>query len=104
VETDTILKETQTSDDLEGAIETMAIAVEEVNNVLGDIHDDSQIQNISLKKLHETFSKSLNDYSAGLSMQLNGIAQGDHKKIKDGYVLTEKSKKMIHHYYSLLNK
>ncbi len=36
-------------------------------------------------------------------MQLNGIAQGDHKKIKDGYVLTEKSKKMIHHYYSLLS-
>lgn len=103
-EADLIIAESQLSDELEGALETMDIATNEVIKILAEYQKKPQISNENLKNLEVHFKQSLEDYKEGMKMQFNGITNGDSQKNKEGFLLTDSAKKKIKNYGSQLSK
>jgi hypothetical protein len=102
-EADLIIAESQLSDELEGALETMDIATNEVIKILAEFENYSDISNTNLKGLEMNIKKSLEDYQEGMKMQFDGITNQDSQINKEGFLLTDRAKKEIRNYGSKLN-
>ncbi|MDF0725597.1 hypothetical protein PY093_02570 [Cytobacillus sp. S13-E01] len=94
-ELDLLLEEQQKYDELEGAIEAMSIAHEETLIVVSKILNDPITENKELNDLQNYITKLLTDYTAGLSLQLEGIEKGDSKKVQKGYSLSTSAKEKL---------
>ncbi|RFU68962.1 hypothetical protein D0469_10775 [Peribacillus saganii] len=100
-ESDTIIREAQSTDDLEGALDIMAISKDEVNKLLLEFQSDSQMNNGDLLDLQKKAKKSLEKYTEGIKLQEEGINDGDGMKNQKGFVLSEEAKKEIEDLSSL---
>ncbi|MBD8070515.1 hypothetical protein [Bacillus sp. PS06] len=94
-ELDFLLKELQTTDELEGALEAMEIAYKENSTLLQDIHLRFDPHDHVLLELKESYTSIITQYIEGLRFQLNAIEHGNTEKMNNGQELLDKSKKEL---------
>jgi hypothetical protein len=89
---DELLDEMQQHDELAEAIEYMEIALAQVSNEIDGL---TSTQEASWQLMREQYVEILSKYQNGLSVELQGMKEGDGVKMKDGYQATQTSKQQL---------
>ncbi|WP_078544314.1 hypothetical protein [Litchfieldia alkalitelluris] len=91
-ELDFLLSEYQKTDALEGAVDAMHIAYEEVVPLLRDIQTRFDPKDQNLLRLKEDYKQIMTQYIDGLIMLLHSFENGETENYREGLSLTMKSK------------
>ncbi len=103
-ELDFLLKEYETTDAFDGAMEAMIIAYEENLKLLRETQTTFDPKDQTLVKLKNEYKQILSQYTDGLRLQLSGIENGDAKKFQEGYGFTTESKENLFQLIKVINK
>ena len=91
-ELDFIVKEYEKTDELEGALDAIGIAIEETDLLLSEVQQHLIDPEHDLFTLKWKFENILVDYITGLKMQLNGYEKGNGQLANEGYLLVSTSR------------
>jgi hypothetical protein len=94
-ELDFLIKEYEKTDELEGALDAMGIAIEESDLLLSEFRQHLIDPDHDLFSLKWKFENLLVDFIAGLEMQLNGYENGNGQLANEGYLLVSTSREEL---------
>jgi len=94
-ELDLLISTYQQTDELEAAVEAMEIAKDESSKVLQESQLHFNPQDQQLVNMKTQFEQQVSLYIDGLSMQLNGILEGDGHSITKGFEMVQNAKTQL---------
>ncbi|KEF40346.1 hypothetical protein M670_00372 [Schinkia azotoformans MEV2011] len=97
-ELDLLIIKLQKTDELPEAIEMMETATSEAKKILKDLKT-LQTENKSLTEFKGMYEESLNEYTNGLKLQIDGMKNWDGQKITEGFKQTELAKNNLKQYH-----